>query len=69
MVSARYAEDQSSIPFSPFIILNRYVKKAKLKKKYPFLNDKGLLYRRVKDRVIVSGKQNTDLGMINLSFG
>jgi hypothetical protein len=46
MALTRYAENQSYIPSSPFVILNWYVKKAKLKKKYPFLNDKGLLYRR-----------------------
>ena len=48
MAFTRYAEDQLSIPSSPFI-MNWYVKKAKLKKKYPFLNDEDLLYEEGKE--------------------
>jgi hypothetical protein len=44
MPLTRYAGDQSSVTSSPFIILNWFVKKAILKKKFPFLNDRDLHY-------------------------
>jgi len=49
MAFTRYAEHQSYVPSSPLVILNWYVKKAKLKKKYPFLNDEDLLYEEGKE--------------------
>jgi hypothetical protein len=39
-----YANVQSSLTSSPLIIFNWFVKKAILKKKYPFLHDKDLQY-------------------------
>ena len=49
MLSIRNATDQSSEPSSPFIILNWFVKKSILRKKYPFLSDKDLLYEEGKE--------------------
>ncbi|HVO74710.1 MAG TPA: hypothetical protein VMT35_11850 [Ignavibacteriaceae bacterium] len=49
MPFTKYTEDPPYFPSSPFIIYNWFIKKAKLKKKYPFLADKDLVYEAGKE--------------------
>jgi hypothetical protein len=49
--------DSSPGSSSPFIIYNWFVKKAILKKKFPFLTDKDLLYEPGKENEIYENLQ------------